>query len=111
MTKKTFDDPPAFVSMAADIANAFIDSDAAETGRPASTKQISVPMPLHMVATAEVLGEAQGLSRGAMVARLAEIGADLVLHQLDPEKGGLAKQRISAKTKALLPPGFDLDGE
>lgn len=64
-------------------------------------KQVSVPVPLPVLAIVEVLARRAGVSRGVMLAQLAKVGASSVLEQLDEAAVGEVAQQISLREQEL----------
>jgi hypothetical protein len=74
--------PPDYVLAAQQMAREAVAGLDQERPLRAASKQVSVPLPLGLLAKVEVLAQRLGQSRGGMVAQLSRLGAEVVLDQL-----------------------------
>ena len=66
-----------------------------------ASKQISVPVPLSLLARFEVLASRAGESRGSMVVGLASMGLDVVFEEMSPELQAEINAEVSQRESEL----------
>lgn len=93
--------PPQYLltaqNLARDVAGA---ADEMRAYHDAS-KQVSVSMPLRLLAQVEVLARRRGQSRGSMISTLVSLGAGITFEQLPPEVVAQIGEEVSNRETEL----------
>lgn len=93
--------PPEYERSAVLIAREVSRPVASNAPYLTASKQVSVPLSLAVLASVEVLARRSGVSRGAMVAQLAKVGAAMVYDQLGDPAAFQVSEEISSRTQEL----------